>query len=78
MLQREKKNGVLGKKEMFDHMIIDEEQNSSQSLHSSKDKIAVTASGNLVLLKLKGDGVMAFNAETGKKLWSIQPAPVGF
>ena len=65
-------------KDLFDYMIIDEEQNSNQSFHSSKDKISVTASGNLVLLKLKSDGVMAFDSETGKKLWSIQPAPVGF
>ena len=59
-------------------MKIDEEQNSSQSFFSTKDKISVTSSGNMVLLKLKGDGVMAFDAETGKKLWSIQPAPIGF
>lgn len=73
-----KEKWSVEQKELFDYMIIDEEQNSSQSFHSSKDKISVTASGNLVLLKLKGDGVMAFDAETGKKLWSIQPAPVGF
>ncbi len=64
--------------DLFDYLIIDEEQNSNQSFYSSKDKISVTASGNLVLLKVKGDGVMAFESETGKKLWSIQPAPVGF
>jgi outer membrane protein assembly factor BamB len=64
--------------EMFDYMKIDEEQNSQQSFSSSKDKISVTSSGNLVLLNIKGDGVMAFETETGKKLWSIQPAPVGF
>jgi len=73
-----KEKWSVEQKELFDYMIIDEEQNSSQSFHSSKDKISVTASGNLVLLKLKGDGVMAFDAETGKKLWSIQPAPIGF
>lgn len=64
--------------ELFDYMKIDEEQNSSQSFFSTKDKISVTASGNLVLLKLKGDGVMAFDTDTGRKLWSIQPAPIGF
>ncbi|NOS86695.1 MAG: hypothetical protein HOP31_16300 [Ignavibacteria bacterium] len=65
-------------KELFDFLKIDEEQNSRQSFSSSKDKISVTSSGNLVLLKIKGDGVMAFETETGKKLWSIQSAPVGF
>jgi len=62
--------------ELFDYMKIDEVQNSSQSLSSTKDKITVQRLGNIVILKLKGDGVMAFDTETGKKLWSIQTAPV--
>lgn len=64
--------------ELFDYMKIDEEQSSSRSFFSSKDKIKVSISGNVALLKCKGNGVMAFDSETGKKLWSIQPAPVGF
>ncbi len=62
--------------ELFDYMKIDEIQNSSQSLSSTKDKITVQRLGNIVILKLKGDGVMAFDTETGKKLWAIQTAPV--
>jgi hypothetical protein len=64
--------------ELFDYMKIDEVQNSSQSLSSTKDKISVSRLGNLVLLKLKGDGIMAFDTDSGKKLWSIQTAPVSF
>jgi len=59
-------------------MKIDEEQSSSRSFFSSKYKIKMSISGNVALLKCKGDGVMAFDSETGKKMWSIQPAPVGF
>ena len=63
---------------LFDYMKIDEVQNSQQSLHSTKDKISVSRLGSLVLLKFKGDGVMAFDTGSGKKHWSIQPAPVSF
>lgn len=72
-----KEKWSAGQNELFDYMKIDEEQNSSQSFFSTKDKISVIANGNLVLLKLKGDGVIAFDVNTGKKLWSVQPAPVG-
>ena len=64
--------------ELFDYMKIDEEQNSSQSFSSTKSKISVSRLGNIVILKLKGDGVMAFDTESGKKLWSIQPKPISF
>lgn len=64
--------------ELFDYLKIDEEQNSQQSFSSSKDRITVSVSGNIVLLKVKGDGVIAFDINSGKKLWSIQPAPAGF
>lgn len=63
--------------ELFDIFKIDEEQNSSQSLSSSKDKISASRYGSIVILKFKGDGIMAFDVETGKKLWSIQPEYVG-
>jgi len=62
---------------LFDIFKIDEVQNSSQSLSSSKDKISASRHGSVVLLKFKGDGVLAFDTETGKKLWSIQPDYVG-
>ena len=64
--------------DLFDYMKIDEEQNSAQSFFSTKDKITVSIHGALVLLKLKGDGVIGFDSETGRKMWSIQPAPAGF
>jgi hypothetical protein len=63
--------------ELFSYMRIDEEANSSLSLSSSKSKISIQRLGNIVILKLKGDGVMAFDSATGKKLWSIQTEPVG-
>ena len=63
--------------DLFSYMRIDEEANSQLSLSSSKSKISVSRLGNIVILKLKGDGVMAFDSATGKKLWSIQTEPVG-
>jgi outer membrane protein assembly factor BamB len=62
---------------LFDIFKIDELQNSSQSFFSSKDKISASRYGTMVLLKYKGDGVTAFDVETGKKLWSLQPSYVG-
>jgi hypothetical protein len=70
-----KEKWSIQQSDLFDYMKIDEEQNSQQSFSSTKDKISVQRLGSLVLLKLKGDGVMGFDANTGKKLWSIQPAP---
>lgn len=63
---------------LFDYMKIDEKQNSQQSFHSTKDLITVSRYKNMVILKLKGDGLIAFDVKTGKKLWSVQPAPVGW
>lgn len=63
--------------ELFSYMRIDEEANSLLSFSSTKDKISVQRLENIVILKLKGDGLIAFDSVTGKKLWSIQTEPVG-
>jgi hypothetical protein len=63
--------------ELFDSFKIDEVQSSTQSFSSTKDNISVLRQGNTVILKYKGDGLIGFDVNTGKKLWSVQPSPVG-
>jgi hypothetical protein len=66
---------TVNQDQLFGYMKIDENKNSSQSLSSTKDKIGVSRLGSLTILKLKGDGIMGFETESGKKLWSIQTTP---
>lgn len=52
---------------MFKEMKIDEEDDSFSSLFFTKDNIDVKRSGNLVVLQLKGKGIMGYDFKTGKK-----------
>ena len=56
---------------MFKGMKIDEEDDSFSSLFFTKDNIRVRRSGSLVVLQLKGVGLMGFDYKTGKKLWTM-------
>jgi len=56
---------------MFEEMKIDEEEDSFSSFFFTKDNIKVRRSGNLVVLQLKGVGLMGFDYRTGKKLWTM-------
>lgn len=57
--------------EMFDRMKIDEEDDTFSSLFFTKANIDVKRSGNLVVLQLKGEGIMGFDYTTGKKLFEM-------
>ena len=57
--------------ELYDEMKIDENDDAFSSLFFTKSKIDVKRSGNLVILKLKGEGIMGFDYKTGKKLWEL-------
>jgi hypothetical protein len=52
-------------------MKIDEDDDTFSSLFFTKDKIEVKRSGNLVILQLKGQGIMGFDYNSGKKLFEI-------
>ncbi len=70
-LKTGKEKWTLGKDELFKQMRIDEEDDSFSSLFFTKDKIDVKRSGDLVILQLKGYGIMAIDYSTGKKLWDM-------
>ncbi len=57
--------------EMFDEMKIDEEDDTFSSLFFTKANIDVKRSGNLVVLQLKGKGIIGFDFKTGKKLFEM-------
>ncbi len=57
--------------DMFKKMKIDENSDSFSSLFFTKDKIKVRRSGNLVILEMKGEGLIGFDYETGKQLWKL-------
>ncbi len=57
--------------EMFDEMKIDEEDDTFSSLFFTKSNIDVKRSGNLVVLQLKGQGLMGFDFKTGNKLFEM-------
>ncbi len=57
---------------MFKKLKIDEEDDSFSSLFFTKDTIKIRRSGNLVVLHLKGVGLMGFDYNTGKKLWTME------
>ncbi|HPV43467.1 MAG TPA: hypothetical protein PKX40_19965 [Spirochaetota bacterium] len=57
--------------QMFKKMKIDEEDDSFSSLFFTKDNIKVRRLGNLVVLQLKGVGLIGFDYKTGKKLWTM-------
>ncbi len=56
---------------MFKKMKIDEEDDTFSSLFFTKDNISVKREGSLVVLTLKGKGMMGYDFKTGKKLWEI-------
>jgi outer membrane protein assembly factor BamB len=66
-----KEKWIVNQDDMFKKMAINEDKDSFSSLFFTKDNIKVMRSGNLVLLKLKGEGIMAFDYGTGKKLWTL-------
>ena len=57
--------------ELFEEMKIDEEDDTFSSLFFTKANIDVKRSGNLVVLQLKGQGIMGFDYKTGKKLFEM-------
>ncbi|MCI0450415.1 MAG: hypothetical protein L0Y79_11650 [Chlorobi bacterium] len=66
-----KEKWTLEQDKLFDDMKIDEEDDAFSSLFFTKDNIEVKRSGNLVVLQLKGEGIMGIDYSTGKKLWEI-------
>jgi len=70
-LKSKKEKWTVNQDQLFKKMKIDEEKDTFSSLFFTKDDIKVIRSANLVLVKLKGEGVMAFDYDSGKKLWTL-------
>ena len=66
-----KEKWTVQQDDLFSKMKINEEKDSFSSLFFTKDNIKVKRSGNLVVLELAGEGLMGFDFETGKKLWTL-------
>ena len=58
--------------ELFDEMKVDENDDPFSSMFFMKSKMGAERSGNLVVLQLKGEGVIGFDYQTGKKLWELE------
>ncbi len=70
-LKTGKEMWTIKQDDMFDEMKIDEEDDTFSSLFFTKDNIDVKRSGNLVVLQLKGKGIMGFDFKSGKKLFEM-------
>lgn len=66
-----KEKWTIQQDELFKKMRVDEEKDSFSSIFFTKDKIGVNRSGNLVVLKLEGEGIMGFDYNTGKKMFTL-------
>ena len=70
-LKTGKEKWTVTAENMFDEMKIDEEDDTFSSLFFTKSNIDVKRSGNLVVLQLKGKGIMGYDFQTGKKLFEL-------
>lgn len=70
-LKTGKEKWTLNQDDMFKEMKIDEEDDVFSSLFFTKDHIDVKRSKNLVVLQLKGRGIMVYEYSTGKKLFEM-------
>lgn len=58
--------------ELFNKMKVDENDDPFSTMFFMKSKMGAERSGNLVILQLKGEGVIGFDYQTGKKLWELE------
>lgn len=70
-LKTGKEKWTVTAENMFDEMKIDEEDDTFSSLFFTKNNIDIKRSGNLVVLQLKGKGIMGYDFQTGKKLFDF-------
>ena len=67
-----KEKWTAGPAELFKEMKVDIDKNSLSAIFFMKDNIDVSRTGSLILLQLRGRGVIGFDFETGKKLWEVK------
>ena len=57
---------------LFSFMKIDENQKTDSGFDYTKDRIKIRKSGNILALTFLGGGIMGFDSESGKKLWTLE------
>jgi hypothetical protein len=58
--------------DLFKEIKVDIKKDPTSAIFFMKSKIDVSRTGSLVLLQLKGVGIIGFDFETGKKLWELK------
>jgi|GEM_PF-892220 len=67
-----KEKWTVNQDELFSYMKIDENQKTNSGFDYTKDKINVRKSGSILTLTYLGGGIMGFDSESGKKLWTLE------
>ena len=70
-LKTGKEKWTIQQSDLFKKMKVDENDDAFSSIFFTKDKIQVKRQDNLVVLQLEGEGLMGFDFNTGKKLWTL-------
>jgi len=63
---------TAGPAELFEEMKVDLDKNPLSSIFFMKNEVDISRSGSLILLQLRGVGIIGFDFATGKKLWEIK------
>ncbi len=58
--------------ELFEELKIDEEEDPFSKIFFMKDNISGSISGNVMIFKLTPVGIIGFDFQTGKKLWTVE------
>jgi hypothetical protein len=63
---------TIPQSELFDELKVDEEKDPFSAIFFMNDKIEIKRHGKMVMIMLKGAGVMGFDYETGKKILEME------
>jgi hypothetical protein len=63
---------TAGPADLFTEMKVDLDKDPFTSIFFMKEKLDVSRSGNVILLQMRGLGIIGFDFTTGKKLWEIR------
>jgi hypothetical protein len=63
---------TAGPADLFTEMRVDLDKDPFTSIFFMKEKLDVSRSGNVILLQMRGIGIIGFDFTTGKKLWEIR------
>lgn len=63
---------TAGQDALFKKMKLDTDKDAFSTIFFIKQKIEISRVGNVVMLQLRGVGLIGFDFATGKKLWEIR------